>query len=153
MPTALICNIFSMFIFVKLFRNSQKPVCFYYSAISLINIITIIFVTSLYYSRAIEKNLDLVSEMSCKLFRFTQRALYQCSSWLHVIITFDRILVVNNIDKWHQRLSQKKSMLIAIFLLTLILCALNSINFFHFIITENGKQVCTASLRIIFIRD
>ena len=112
-------------------------------------------------------NLTILDVSACKIIIFARRSIRQISSWIEVLITFDRLIYINFSARF--KLNQNKIFLLEIIaLIIIILCVIGIENFFYYIkanqtvisldanYTQNITRLdlaCTASKDILLASD
>lgn len=136
------CNLISVFIFWRLRRNKSNMV-FLGIFQSLVDAVLLLFVLLLFRSQyTIGFSISAQTDGLCKLLTFIRRYIYIASSWMHVLITFDRVIFVLFLYRNRFRFMINRIKLTAmIFTLLLILALLNIPNFFFYL----EGSTCTSS--------
>jgi hypothetical protein len=152
-PLIIVCNLLSICIYSQNPIRRHRNVWFYYRAISVCNICTVILFLTI---MSPDHNLADFSDLTCKFTRFIVRFIFQLNSWLHVLCTLDRAVVILNLYRLQRLLSQRRNMYLILTGLVCILCIANSVNFMHRLAEDpdNGIIYCTAfNPTIRFYRD
>ena len=158
------CNLVSILIFSRLMKQKTN-MGFLYTIQCLVDLSLILITLFLVRSTSVNLypiTLDSLSDPLCKFIKFIRRYPLHLSSWMPVLITFDRFIYIfyGNTDKF--KFMKKKLNLAAIILVMfLILAILNLPNCFFYlpdrVAYSNGTlgpvTVCTASLPILISSD
>lgn len=145
------CNLISIFIFWRLRKNKSNMV-FLGIFQSLVDTILLFLVLIVFRSEfTIGLNVANQSNIICKLVIFIKRYIYIASSWMLVLITFDRVIFVLYRYENEFRFMKNKLILTAlIFALLFILGLFNLPNVFFY---TDKKSVCTSGSIINIVTD
>jgi hypothetical protein len=162
----------SFLVFIRKKLNHKNMMGFYGILQAIIDMITHGLAFYYYFSLSIGEDKQLRSDVICKFKSFLVSWGAQLSSWLQVMITFDRILSVNFSNRFKQ-LRKRKFILMIILLIFVALAFINGINFFYYLKEVNvvntaqtrlntsianaseelAETVCTSDATVVFIRD
>ena len=142
-PIGIVGNIISLFIFTRPSFNQKTNTGRLYSLLCVVNLITIVFVTAF-------KNVDsfmtfrIVLPLSTEVY--IERILYQCLSWIQVVISVDRFIAVLYPVKGVRLMSKKWILYSIIFGLFVVINLVNSPYFFRktYFVKYNNKTVILA---------
>nr|QVK45676.1 G protein-coupled receptor [Proales similis] len=164
-PIGVVLNLFSAFVFLTNRKlNHKTNMGLLYGAVALADAVTLlmmgmIFENLLPYFGAL---LLVESDSLCKIGRFIWRLTVHMSSWLQVMVAFERFLYVNYPIK-SAHLRQKRVLLLMILALFCSLFLLNSINFSYFVLQIEELDVnnqstifvseCTSTRLVTIIAD
>ena len=172
-PASMVLNSISIVVFNrKAFKANTMG--FYYTAISVIDILLAISAFVYYYSVTINQDVSLISNFSCVFITYSNRTMtLQMSSWANVLVTFDRLLCVTYRNKF-AFMKKKRNLFLGFIILFVVLTILDIPNFLFKVVTVesstiqnatfsngtqnniiiiNNEKVCTASKNIVYIRD
>jgi len=133
LPIGFILNVLSIMIFMrKSFDNSTMG--FYNIIIAIDNNIVIIVNFIMSFTLGVYFGNDAViwSNFSCSFFYYTSRLTTSFSSWLNVMVAFDRLIFILFPFRF-SFMRNKKFLLLVILAMFLILFAINSPNFYLFV--------------------
>lgn len=131
------CNLISVFIFWRLIRNKSNMVFLgiFQSIFDAILLLLVLLVFRSKYLFGI--NLVNQGDVLCKVVTFLRRYIYIASSWMLVLITFDRVIFV--LYRYEGRFKFMKNKLILtalIFAILFILALFNVPNFLFYLDAE-----------------
>ena len=133
----------------------KESLGFYSPLMSILNILSLIFGLFIVYPPLSE--VLLISTLTCVIFSYLSRITLHTNSWLYVLASLDRTLCIINPLKF-RFIKNKKNLSILVLALTVIICLLDSPNFFYSVKLNqvNASLVikrCTAPSEIVLIRD
>ena len=134
------CNLISIFIFSRLMRNKNNMGFLYIWQCS-IDLFMLFYFLFIVRSNVIFRiNLNDQSDLTCRLFSFLRRFIIHASSWIAVIITFDRITFVlyGHVNRF-RFLKSKINITCIIFAIFTLIAIVDIPNLFHLI---NQKGAC-----------
>lgn len=158
-PIGIGLNLFEIFLFQSI-KLQKTTMAYFFSINSALNILIISYLLVFIPPSTRGVYLHLISDMSCRLYYFFLRVLYQSSSWLYVLITADRLLFILFPKRF--KFQQNKFILsVIIFVCLAIICCTNIPNFMMYLVvvkTNNSNQTfetiyCTAKPDILTVRD
>ena len=138
------CNFISVLIFWRMGNNKSNMV-FLGIFQSLVDAVLLFLVLIVFRSQyTIGISFFAQSDTICKLLTFIRRYIYVASSWMHVLITFDRVIFVLNLHQSRLRFMQNKLVLTGlIFVVLSILALLSMPNAFYYL--DGTTSTCTSS--------
>ncbi|RNA42969.1 FMRFamide receptor-like [Brachionus plicatilis] len=131
-PFGFFANILSIFIYTRPTMNKETNTSFLYMCLSIMNIISLLNYTFIVRPRNI---FGYTVEMTCGLTGFIRRNIFNSTSWVQPIISFDRFLFVFYPVKCKQ-LGQKKNILFLMSLVLALIMITNSTNLMSFAVVE-----------------
>ena len=138
------CNLISVFIFWRLRRNKSNMV-FLGIFQSVIDAILLLLVLIVFKSQfTIGLNISIQSDSICRFVTFIKRYIYICSSWMLVLITFDRVIFV--LYRYQNRFKFMRNKLVltaSIFGILTFLALVNIPNLFFYL--DSSSLSCTSS--------
>lgn len=151
------CNLISVFIFARLMRNKSNMgfLCMCQSIIDLCVMLILLLVLRS-YPLLFPVNLGIFNDQLCKFLTFLKRYEVQVSSWMCVLITFDRfIFVLYDQDEKFRFMKKKKNLALIILGIFFSLAILDIPNlFFGLVVNEKtGASSCTAPFAILITTD
>jgi hypothetical protein len=147
-------NLLSILVSLRL-MNKKTNMGFLYIFQSLADIITFLVMLLLVRSTPLvfPYVLENQSNFMCKLLRYLRRYPLHISSWMPVIITFDRLIFVLYDHDERFNFMKKKSTLACIILLVSFIIAILDIPNFFFYLPDQISAQCTAPFGIILSTD
>lgn len=138
------CNFISVLIFWRMGNNKSNMV-FLGIFQSLVDAVLLFLVLIVFRSQyTIGISFFAQSDTICKFLTFIRRYIFVASSWMHVLITFDRVIFVLNLHQGRLRFMQNKLVLIGlIFVVLSILALLSMPNAFYYL--DGTTSTCTSS--------
>jgi ABC-type xylose transport system permease subunit len=140
-------NLFSLYIFTRASLNKTNMgfLYLYQTVADLIVLLANIFIfrSSILFGFSLTNQSDII----CKLMTLFRRFILHASSWMCVLITFDRFIYVYYPNRF-KILKSKLSISILIFIMLFLLTIINTPNFL-FALDANAKT-CTGSSFILF---
>lgn len=134
------CNLISIFIFARLMRNKNNMGFLYIWQCSIDLSVLIYFLFIVRSNMVFRINLYDQSDLTCRLLNFLRRFTIHASSWIAVIITFDRITFVLYGHSNRFRFLKSKINITCIILVIFTIIAIVDVpNLFHSI---NQKGAC-----------
>ena len=129
-PLGIVLNLFSIFIFLR--KKFQK------NKVGFLNIILIISQTLglifglLIYSLlpSIGFNLDIHSNINCKLLRYCRRIFGQFASWCQVLLTID-LFLFTKFSRKYRFFKKKRNLLLSIIIIFIMLMIINIADLFY----------------------
>lgn len=160
-PFGFVANIFSIFIYTRPNMSKETNTSFLYMCLSIMNIISLVNYTFIVRSRNV---FGYTVVMPCGIANFIRRNIFNSTSWIQPIISFDRFLYVFYPIKCKQ-LGKKKNILLLMALVFILIMITNSTNLMSFpvvkrtfnnvtnqtIVTESCEQTISVSLATDFI--
>ena len=150
------CNIISIFIFARLMRNKSN-MGFLYLCQSIIDLcLMVILLLVLRAYPLLFPYFFYTSDQLCKFLTYLKRFTAHVSSWMCVLITFDRfIFVLYEQDQRFRFMKKKKNLSLIIMGIFTCLAILDIPNLlFNLVINEKtGALSCTAEFAILFTTD
>ena len=151
------CNILSIFIFARLMRNKTNMGFLYVCQCTVDLFLLLVMLlavrswpTIFYY------NFQNMSDDLCKLLTYMKRFTVHISSWMTVLITFDRLIFVIHGQNQKFRFMKKKKYLSLIILVMFICLGIADIPNLFFKLTADtkiGNSNCSGSFGIVFSSD
>ena len=150
------CNIISIFIFARLLKNKTNMGFLYVCqcTVDLFLLLVMLLVvrswpTVFYY------NFLNMSDGLCKFITYLKRFTLHISSWMPVLITFDRLIFVLHGQDQKFKFMKRKRYLSLIILVMFICLAIADIPnlFFELAATKIGNTNCSGSFGIVFSSD
>ena len=155
---------------VSLRENVRKTkMGFYVTFLSIFNILAIIVNILDFFPQSIgQQQIILISTYTCAFFQYFSRVFFQISQWLNVLISFDRLSLLEYRARQDQRPFNKKRLLLIILGLVTFICVINATNLFYHLdyettnendminntaATEFIKAECTSNEILDWIRD
>ena len=151
------CNLISIFIFARLMRNKTNMgfLCMCQSIIDLC-VMMIILLVLRSYPLLFPVNFGIINDHLCRLLTFLKRYDVQVSSWMCVLITFDRfIFVLYEQDQRFRFMKKKINLALIIMGIFICLAILDIPNLFFGLVinAKTGVTLCTAPFAILFTTD
>lgn len=144
------CNLISVYIFWKLKKNKNN-MGFLGMIQSIIDFaLQLLFLFAFRSNLVFGRSLSGFSNPACKVLTFFRRFSLQISSWMHVIITFDRFTFV--LYGHSDRFKFMKNKIILSFIMLAIALIIGFINIPNLYFYLNGRS-CTADFPILFSAD
>ena len=147
-------NLVSILVFSR-FINKKNNMGFLYISQSVVDII--LFLTWLLVMRSsplmFPQLPENVSKSACKVVRFFRRLTLHYSSWMPVIITFDRLIFVLYDNDERFKFMKKKSSLACIILTVFTVIAILDIPNFFFYLPDQISAQCIAPFGIVLSSD
>lgn len=160
-PFGFFTNILSIFIYTRPNINKETNTSFLYMCLSIVNIISLLNYTFIVRSRNV---FGYTVQMTCGIADFLRRNIFNSTSWIQPIISFDRFLFVFYPIKCKQ-LGKKKNILLLMSLVLVFIMITNITNLMSYpivrttfnnftnktIITQSCQQTKPVSLATDFI--
>ena len=145
------CNLISVFIFWRLIRNKSNMVFLgiFQSIFDAILLLLVLLVFRSKYLFGI--NLVNQGDALCKVVTFLRRYIYIASSWMLVLITFDRVIFV--LYRYEGRFKFMKNKLILTALIFALLVILALFNVPNFLFYSDAKLACVSPENIDLVTD
>ena len=102
-----------------------------FKVLSVVDMLNLIILSCQYLSQLLGRDFGALSDVWCKLFPFIIRVLAQMSSWITVMITYDRLIYVVFPQKF-RLLSKKKFIASLMLFMTIFITANCSANFWYY---------------------
>ena len=150
------CNIISIFIFARLLRNKTNMGFLYLcQCIVDLYLMVIFFLVIRAYPLLFSYSFLNVSDGLCKFLTYLKRFTLHISSWMPVLITFDRLIFVLHGQDQKFKFMKRKRYLSLIILGMFICLAIADIPnlFFELAATKIGNTNCSGSFGIVFSSD
>lgn len=151
------CNLISIFIFARLIKNKTNMGFLYVCQCTVdlyLLLITLLVLRS--WPLLFPYNFAIVSDDLCKLLTFLRRFSLHISSWMSVLITFDRLIFVLHEQNQKFRFMKRKTYLSLVILGMFICLAIIDIPNLFFYLSINpktGSGSCNGSFAIVISSD
>jgi len=130
-------NLFTIYVYTRKYFH-RASLAFYYTFLALLDLLILYFGLSKFFLSAIEyTNLILYSEFTCKFFTTIIYILQQFSSWILVLASLDRYLLINT-NRYFLFTRSKKFRYYSTFSLCLCISLLNAPNMIYLSISVNN---------------
>lgn len=160
-PLGLALNVASIAIFKrKPFR--KKTIAIYNIIIALVNNVVLILSFLNFFTQSLSKDFILKSNFGCVFFIFTTRVFTQASSWLNVLVTVDRMILVSYPCRF-SLIQKRLTIFIMVFAVFVTISALNVPNLMFKVnkisnFNKNNNKTetflsCTANDKLVLARD
>jgi hypothetical protein len=154
-PAGLVFNLLTMLVCLRKLADKHKApkLWYYYLIISIVdNIVLILSIIQVVYL-SLGIDIILINQLTCKLFQYCMRALFQLHSWLNVFLTIDIMLIVWNPSKYKKIFTHTKKLKQFLFIAFLVICSINSLSLKLYLEkSDDGVLRCTGSdLEILLI--
>ncbi|CAF0716554.1 unnamed protein product [Brachionus calyciflorus] len=155
-PIGFVLNLLSLVIFSrKKFRSLRIGII--YRAITIADLVAILFCFLIYFSPTINNDLQIASDISCKLLNLFMRTCAQSSSWINLLLTIDRFLLIKYSSKKFKLFHNETLLpLIIVGIFIFIAMANSSVLWFNVIERQSFNQttkICMGSQTALFFRD
>ena len=160
-PFGIVFNTLSILVFMRK-QFSKYNFSFYNTWIAIINSIILMLAFCVYYTQSKRNDILVWSEFTCKFFNYTLRVFMTTSSWLNVLIAFDRWMCIKYPDKYNFMV-KRKFMYLYLILIILLSMVLHSSNLFLNLVSTTSlnpstnqtiiTKLCTSYEIAINIRD
>nr|QVK45677.1 G protein-coupled receptor [Proales similis] len=141
-PIGVGLNFFSAFVFLTNRKlNHKTNMGLLYGAVALADAVTLLMIGIVFDNLLPLLGITLLVsfDITCKIGQFIWRLTMHMSSWLQVMVAFERFLFINYPTK-SAHLRQKRVLLLMILALFCSLFLLNSINFSYFVLRVEDKD-------------
>lgn len=146
------CNILSIIVFARLMmRNNKTNMGYLYIFQCSIDLIMLLFILLVHRSaQTFGVNFYLMSDTTCKLIIFSRRLIFQTSSWMTVLIAFDRFIFIlyGHTDRF-KFMKKRRNLAAIIFGVFIIISLANILNLFFYV----SNSSCTSSNSIVVSSD
>ena len=149
------CNLISIFIFARLTRNKTN-MGFLYVCQCIVDLFLLLVMllavrswpTIFYY------NFMNMSDGLCKFLTYLKRFTLHISSWMPVLITFDRLIfVIHGQDQKFRFMKRKRYLSLIILVMFICLAIIDIPNLFFELMVNNGIAICSGSFGIVLSSD
>lgn len=144
------CNCLALFIFARLTKNRTNMGFLYIWLCSIDILIQLIILFILQSKRIFEVTLTTQSTSMCMLVNFLQRFVPRTSSWITVLITFERLIFVLYGHSNRFKLMKSKLFLTGIIFAIIVFVAIATAPSLFFYIVSGS---CTADVAVLLLSD
>jgi hypothetical protein len=148
-------NLFTIYVYTRKYFH-RASLAFYYTCLALVDLLILYFGLIKFFLNAMNyTNLILYSEFTCKFFTTIIYILQQFSSWILVLASLDRYLLINT-ERYFLFTRSKKFRYYSITSIGLLLVLLNAPNMIYLTISVSNLTISnnqTSSSSIIQIKE
>ena len=138
------------------------PICFFFNSLAIIvflskklkntnwiqniilnltNNMVLVNIFIIFYTKSINKDILVYSNLHCKLLSFSIRVLVQQSSWIYVILAAERLLCVTYPNEYKSFKNKRLALVLVVGIVLALICILNIPNLFFNIETTTQQSI------------